>query len=81
MPEEYQALTVMADLLPNYEVPVAYPFQSLVLNVNIVTKAHHDKMDCDICLVLAIGSFDGGELCLVETGMVLDLRPGNFIVF
>lgn len=71
----------MADTLPGYEVPAVYPFQSLVINLNAITKAHRDKMDCEMCLVLPIGNFVGGELCMVETGLVVELQPGDYVVF
>ncbi|KIJ59246.1 hypothetical protein HYDPIDRAFT_33393 [Hydnomerulius pinastri MD-312] len=46
LPDEYPMLSVMVDILPGHNVPTVYPFQSLVLNVNVVTKAHKDAKDC-----------------------------------
>ncbi|KAL6309506.1 hypothetical protein BKA93DRAFT_716385, partial [Sparassis latifolia] len=33
------------------------------------------------CLVLAIGDYTGGELCLVEPGIIIPLRDRNLVVF
>lgn len=53
-----------------------------VLNINVTTKIHRDPNDKDICLVIVITSdCEGGELCLLEPGLVLALRNGDIIVF
>jgi hypothetical protein len=72
---------MMADVLPGNHVPAVYPFQSMVVNLNAITEAHRDKMDSQICLVLPIGDFEGGEICMMETGLVIRLKPGDFVVF
>lgn len=71
----------MAELLPGHNVPAFWPFQSLVLNINAITKAHRDEKDCQLCLVIPIGDFVGGELCLLEMGLVLDVKPGDIVIF
>lgn len=74
-------LAITADILPGNDIPSVYPFQSLVINFNVHTKAHRDSQDLTYCLVMPIGSFEGGELCMVETGLVVGLRSGDWIVF
>jgi len=81
LPVEYETLSAMAELLPGHNTPAAFPFQSLVLNINAVTKAHRDRKDYQLCLVIPVGTFEGGELCLLETGLVLDLKAGDLAVF
>ena len=71
----------MADLLPAGNLPAVYPFQSWVLNLNAATKAHRDKKDCGLCLVIPVGLFEGGELCMVETGLVLEVKSGDIVIF
>lgn len=68
-------------MLPDYNVSAVHPFVGLVLNFNIASRAHRDAKDQAICLVLPVGDFIGGDLCLVEPGIVLPLRHGDFGVF
>ena len=53
----------------------------MVINLNAATLAHRDCKDQGLCVVIAIGDFQGGELCLYEPGLVVPLRPGDIIVF
>ncbi|QRV92046.1 DEAD-box ATP-dependent RNA helicase 42 [Ceratobasidium sp. AG-Ba] len=55
------------------------PFCMTVLNLQLSTKGHRDTSDMvnSICLVLALGDFSGGQLCLFEPGLVLDLLHGT----
>ncbi|KAI1782301.1 hypothetical protein LXA43DRAFT_862601, partial [Ganoderma leucocontextum] len=68
-------------LIPGRKASPCHPFAGFVLNFNIATKGHRDGKDLKACLVIPIGSFDGGELCLVEAGLVLPLRSGDAVVF
>jgi hypothetical protein len=53
-----------------------------VVNINVWTKFHRDPGDfLKICCVLVIGEFKGGELGLVEPGLVVELRNGDAIIF
>ncbi|KAH9911423.1 uncharacterized protein B0H18DRAFT_892829 [Fomitopsis serialis] len=81
LPGEYERLEAMAAILPGNNVSVVSPFVGLVVNLNVVTRAHRDSKDDGVCLVLPIGEFDGGELCLVEPGLIIPLRHGEFAVF
>ena len=40
-----------------------------------------DSQDDDLCVVLPFGDWKGGELCLYESGLVLELRPGDVVMF
>ena len=57
-----------------------YPFRGFVLNLNVSVKVHRDAKDLLACLVLPISTFTGGELCLVEPGLVIPLRSGDLVV-
>lgn len=45
------------------------------------TKGHRDGKDLAACVVLPVGRFVGGELCLKEAGLVLPLQSGDFAAF
>lgn len=81
LPNEYERLEATASVLPDYNISAVHPFVGLVLNFNIATCAHRDSKDDGICLVVPVGDFVGGDLCLVEPGIVLPLRHGDFAVF
>lgn len=52
-----------------------------VVNIQPVTRGHRDGSDMvdSICLVMALGNFTGGELCLYESGIVIELTHGSFV--
>ena len=81
LPSMYDHLEVTASLLPDNNTSAVRPFLGLVINMNVVTTTHRDSKDDQVCLVLAVGDFEGGELCLYEPGLVLPLRHGQFVVF
>ncbi|KAG1884557.1 hypothetical protein F4604DRAFT_1574409, partial [Suillus subluteus] len=80
LPEEYELLEASARiLLGNHHSPVL-PFLSLVFNINVITKGHRDGKDKDFCLVLPIGVFVGGELVMMETGLMVEVLQGGFLL-
>lgn len=81
LPETYRQLMDFVDVVPYSDPPPVAPFCSLVLNFNVATGIHRDPQDLEICLVLVISDCVGGELCLLEPGLVLDLRPGDLVIF
>ena len=81
LPEEYQNLTLHADSLPGNVHTIAYPFLSVVVDLNAATLGHRDRKDKGLCVVMVIGDFEDGELCLYEPGLVVPLRSGDLIVF
>ncbi|KAG8731712.1 hypothetical protein FRC10_001562, partial [Ceratobasidium sp. 414] len=52
-----------------------------VVNIMPATKCHRDSSDMvdSICLILALGSFTGGELGLMEPGGVIELCHGEMV--
>jgi hypothetical protein len=52
-----------------------------VVNIQPATLGHRDDSDMvdSICLVMALGKFTGGELCLYEAGLVVELLNGCFV--
>lgn len=70
-----------ADILPGKQSSPAYPFGGFVININICTRAHRDMKDRSWCAVLPMGDFKGGELCFFEPGLVLELHPGDLLIF
>ncbi|KAG6371355.1 hypothetical protein JVT61DRAFT_9557 [Boletus reticuloceps] len=81
LPEEYEMIAQFSTILPENASCPTHPFTSLVLNINACTRVHRDSGDLHFCLVMPIGQFQGGSLVLVEPGLVLDLRQGDFAVF
>ncbi|KAH9841965.1 uncharacterized protein C8Q71DRAFT_686635, partial [Rhodofomes roseus] len=78
---DYDDLRIDADMLPGNAHSIVYPFLSLVVNLNVATLAHRDHQDKTLCVVLVIGEFDGGDLCLYEPGLVIPLRNGDIAAF
>ncbi|RPD63948.1 hypothetical protein L227DRAFT_478131, partial [Lentinus tigrinus ALCF2SS1-6] len=74
-------IKAFAEILPGQERSPAYPFSGFVINLNACTKAHRDAKDLQACLVMAIGRFTGGDICLVEPGLVIELRSGDVVIF
>lgn len=70
-----------SSILPYGEASPVFPFSGVVVNMNVCTKSHRDPMDRTVCLVMPIGDFEGGELCLVEPRMVVELQNGDWLVF
>ncbi|KJA24319.1 hypothetical protein HYPSUDRAFT_136399 [Hypholoma sublateritium FD-334 SS-4] len=81
LPETYAALSLFVEVLPCSDVTPIYPFGGFVININVTTRIHRDHGDHDICLVISISDCLGGELCLFEPGIVLDLRSGYSVIF
>lgn len=74
-------MLLFADVLPGREISPVHPFAGVVINLNIVTFGHRDEKDLRCCLVIPIGDFEGGELVLVELGLVFELKNGDMILF
>lgn len=81
LPETYKSLDVSAWILPDNSETVCVPFIGLVINLNVAIAAHQDSKDNGVCLVLAIGDYDGGELVLYEPGLVVPLAHRDFTIF
>ena len=81
MPDFYQELELVAEALPGGQHAPHHPFSNLVININACSKGHRDCNDHVACLVLPIGKFKGGELCLYEPGIILPLEHGDIVIF
>jgi hypothetical protein len=79
--EIYDELELYAELVPARQVHPAWPIAGFVLNINVVTRIHKDQKDGKGCVVLVLGDFEGGELVLVELGLVLELKHGDMLIF
>lgn len=69
------------DIVPLNDISPVWPFQSFVLNLNCATLLHKDGGDLEGCIVLVLGSHEGGELCVYEPRLVLEMKHGDFCVF
>jgi len=58
-----------------------FPFTKLVVTVGAQTEGHTDPTDDGLCVVIPFGDWEGGELCLYDPGVVLELEAGNVVVF
>jgi hypothetical protein len=81
LPDLYKKLAEYGNCLPGDEFLAGYPFGGIVLNLNIATKIHRDTMDLDVCLIIVISKCTGGDLVLLEPGLVLEQRNGDAMVF
>ena len=81
LPEICDEIRMFAEVLPGGTASPAYPFSGFVVNFNVCTKVHRDGKDLAACLVMPIGTFTGGDLVLVEPGLVIPLRSGDVIIF
>ncbi|KAF8574653.1 hypothetical protein K439DRAFT_1371848, partial [Ramaria rubella] len=89
LPDIWTELEACAHVIPNSTAPPGYPFASLVLNLQVITRAHKDIMDNNFCLVIPIGpklprgqeGWEGGELCFAEYGLVWELESYQAISF
>lgn len=71
----------MIDIIPLQQTSPVKPFTSFVLNINVATIIHKDGGDLRACIVVDIGSHEGGEVCLFEPRLVLELKNGDWTVF
>jgi hypothetical protein len=61
LPEHTKILQQWVNILPSNEFSPVFPFSGLVINVNVVTRAHRNWEDLSLCLVLEISDCEGGE--------------------
>src|SRR6202035_1468834 len=81
MPEDFKELVDHCETLPLAEGSPCYPYTGFVLNISSCTKGHRDRMDLKSCGIFPFGKWNGGELCLFELKLVLDLQPGDLFIF
>lgn len=81
LPKLYDKISWVVEAVPYKEASPAYPFTGFVININVRTQGHRDGMDHDSCLVMALGDFEGAEICLYEPRLVFELKNGDFVIF
>ncbi|KAG0708540.1 hypothetical protein DFH29DRAFT_794960 [Suillus ampliporus] len=81
LPEDYEVLVELGQNLLDGECSPVAPFLSLVLNLNVTTEGHRNRLDKDLCLILPLGEFAGGALVMFEQGLVLEIHCGDFVIF
>ena len=79
--DQFAEVFAGVNVLPMNTTTPFSPFTSCIININCKTKSHRDTRDFEGCLVLPIGKFEGGELCLKEPRISIKARPGDMIVF
>lgn len=77
----FEEVIANIDIIPLHDQSLASPFPCLVLNFNVVTILHKDQGDYRGCIVVVLGQHTGGELCLAEPRLVLQLKHGDWVVF
>jgi len=81
LPADYEIIRQWVDRLPANKYSPVYPFGGYVININCATQAHRDYGDLQLCFIIVISDCEGGELVLVEPGLVLHLRNGDAVIF
>lgn len=81
LPDTFESLSYLVEALPNGDTSPVHPFSGFVLNINVCTRIHRDWGDEEICLVLVLSDCSGGELCLQELGVILNLVTGDIVIF
>lgn len=80
---EYEGLIAAPQILPGNTATHVPLFTGIffVFNVNVLNYEHHNQGDLDICAMISIGDFEGGELVIVEPGLVVCAHQGDLILF
>ncbi|RHZ48353.1 hypothetical protein Glove_552g1 [Diversispora epigaea] len=58
-------------------------FPMIAVNFNTISDYHwdeHDNPNC-LCILIALGNFDGGELCFPQLKIIIPLRPNQIVAF
>ncbi|KAF0552242.1 calnexin independence factor cif1 [Gigaspora margarita] len=58
-------------------------FPMIAINFNTISDYHWDDHDepNSLCVLVALGDFEGGELCFPQLQVVVHLRPGQVVAF
>ena len=65
-------------------VPRAFGiFPTIAINFNVTSNYHWDDKDDPngLCVLVALGDFEGGELCFPQLQIVVKLKPGQVVIF
>ena len=79
--EHFDILKQWVELLPSNNFSPVFPFGGLMINMNVVTRVHRDEEDLSLCFILEISDCEGGELCLMEPGLVIELKNSDGVAF
>ena len=78
MPEHIcTMLEAHCTFLPGSAAPPVFPFTGIVINLNVSTRGHRDHKDRRCCLILCIKEGEGGDLVMVEPGVVVRMENGD----
>lgn len=80
-PDTVKILETIIDILPLGDAMPLHPFTSFVINFNVSTLVHRDYKDKEVCIVFQFSNCEGGELVLVEPGLVIRMRNGDGVIF
>jgi len=58
-------------------------FPMIAINFNTISDYHWDEHDepNSLCCLVALGDFEGGELCFPQLQIIVPLRPGQIVAF
>jgi hypothetical protein len=58
-------------------------FPMIAINYNIISSYHWDRNDepDSLCCLVALGDYEGGELCFPQLEIVISLRPNQVVLF
>ena len=58
-------------------------FPMIAINFNTISDFHWDEHDEAniLCVLVALGDYEGGELCFPQLQVVVRIRPGQVIAF
>ncbi|KAF9552916.1 hypothetical protein CPC08DRAFT_646289 [Agrocybe pediades] len=83
LPKEYEIISQFADILPAGAISTVYPFSGFVVNFNVTTRIHQNMHNKILCVVLVISDdgCKGGDLCLLEPRIRLQMKSSDVIIF
>ena len=58
-------------------------FLTIAINFNVISNYHWDSNDTPegLCFLVALGDFEGGELCFSQLQIMVKLKPGQVVAF
>jgi hypothetical protein len=58
-------------------------FPMIAVNFNTISDFHWDQHDepNSLCCLVALGDYEGGELCFPELNIIIPLKPGQVVAF
>ncbi|PKY60598.1 hypothetical protein RhiirA4_412764 [Rhizophagus irregularis] len=58
-------------------------FPTIAINFNVISNYHWDSNDDPngLCFLVALGDFEGGELCFPQLQILVKLKPGQIVAF